>query len=158
MLAAAQLGVVGRLLGMPHCTVPCGAAPWSLLLIPCCMAVASRLGLHRCPPALINSWLACSNCCRFLLGEGPDALYVAFMGTKLPRDMATNVNAFQVCGECALLGRQLLDAEGQVPAAARLPSHLPSSSDASGCVVEEHADAPTSQPLPRMHPIVPALA
>lgn len=34
--------------------------------------------------------------CRFLLGEGPDALYVAFMGTKLPRDMATNVNAFQV--------------------------------------------------------------
>jgi hypothetical protein len=33
---------------------------------------------------------------RFLLGEGPDAMYVAFMGTKLPRDMATNVNAFQV--------------------------------------------------------------
>ena len=35
---------------------------------------------------------------RFLLGEGPDALYVAFMGTKLPRDMATNANLFQVSG------------------------------------------------------------
>lgn len=34
----------------------------------------------------------------FLLGESGDALYVAFMGTKLPRDMATNANLFQVSG------------------------------------------------------------
>lgn len=32
---------------------------------------------------------------RFLLGESHDALYVSFMGTKLPRDMATNANLFQ---------------------------------------------------------------
>jgi hypothetical protein len=33
---------------------------------------------------------------RYLLGESPDAIYVSFMGTKLPRDMATNANLFQV--------------------------------------------------------------
>ena len=33
---------------------------------------------------------------RFLLGESEGALYVAFMGTKLPRDMATNLTLFEV--------------------------------------------------------------
>lgn len=32
---------------------------------------------------------------RYLLGESDDAVYVSFMGTKLPRDMATNANLFQ---------------------------------------------------------------
>ena len=36
----------------------------------------------RCPPR------------SFLVGESQDALYVSFMGTKLPRDMATNANLF----------------------------------------------------------------
>ena len=31
----------------------------------------------------------------FLMAESPDALYVAFMGTKRPRDLVTNVNVYQ---------------------------------------------------------------
>lgn len=35
---------------------------------------------------------------RYLVGESGDAMYVAFMGTKVPRDMVTNANLFQVGG------------------------------------------------------------
>ena len=35
---------------------------------------------------------------RFLVSEGPDALYVAFMGTKVARDLVTNANVWQEVG------------------------------------------------------------
>ena len=79
-----------------------GPAGWEL------PAVRRRLDACCCcatPPHGENMrrHAAVLTCCfptapRFLLGEGPDALYVAFMGTKLPRDMATNANLFQVSG------------------------------------------------------------
>lgn len=58
---------------------------------------------------------------RFLLGESDDALYVSFMGTKLPRDMATNANLFQeeVVLDAAMLSSGASAEMGEAPGAGR---------------------------------------
>lgn len=42
----------------------------------------------------------CLPACSFLMAESNDALFVAFMGTKRPRDIVTNVNLFQARSAC----------------------------------------------------------
>eukprot|EP00887_Chlorella_sp_A99_P005865 scaffold1.g5865.t1 len=44
----------------------------------------------QCPPRLVSLRTV-----QFLVSEGGDALYVAFMGTKLARDLATNANVWE---------------------------------------------------------------
>jgi len=54
---------------------------------------------HQFPPGLVvaRSYQLCLPTVphRYLLAEGPGALYVAFLGTKQPRDLLADANARQ---------------------------------------------------------------
>ena len=71
---------ISRLCSVATLALGCGSARPRQ---PTCAAAALPLP----PPSLPRH--------RFLLGESDDALYVCFMGTKLPRDMAANLALFQ---------------------------------------------------------------
>ena len=55
--------------------------------------VTHRRARHASPFSFTSRFL--THCARYLLAEGPGALYVAFIGTKHPRDLVADVNVAQ---------------------------------------------------------------
>lgn len=57
--------------------------------------------------------------CSYLLADSPDALYVAFMGTKRPRDLRCNVDVWQDQVLFKAAASEDCEQQGELPAAHR---------------------------------------